>query len=189
MNNAELGRLLSSSDDERVSRAAVFAIYKIYKPVLESPQNAMSLQERVSCAAFFVASHVSPYWNLFVEPSFTCMYVRASLTRQEARPDQGEKKGACIGRRLPARWNEGREARQWLSQGARICSVRRNYRRNRRIWACPFVTTGPLSSSYASASSPFSVNRGTTHSLSFSLSNNRVSRLARTSTQLRDGEF
>jgi HEAT repeat protein len=38
---AELGRLLSSTDDERVSRAAVFAISKIYEPVLEKPQNAM----------------------------------------------------------------------------------------------------------------------------------------------------
>lgn len=38
---AELGRLLSSTEDERVSRAAVFAISKIYKPVLQNPQNAM----------------------------------------------------------------------------------------------------------------------------------------------------
>jgi hypothetical protein len=37
---AALGRLLSSNDDERVSRAAVFAISKIYKPILENPQNA-----------------------------------------------------------------------------------------------------------------------------------------------------
>lgn len=36
---AVLGRLLSSADDERVSRAAVFAISKIYKPILENPQN------------------------------------------------------------------------------------------------------------------------------------------------------
>ncbi len=39
---AELGRLLSATDDERVSRAAVFAISKIYKPVLENPRNAMA---------------------------------------------------------------------------------------------------------------------------------------------------
>lgn len=37
---AVLGRLLSSANDERVSRAAVFAISKIYKPILENPQNA-----------------------------------------------------------------------------------------------------------------------------------------------------
>jgi hypothetical protein len=38
---AELGRLLSSTEDERVSRAAVFAISKIYKSVPENPQKAM----------------------------------------------------------------------------------------------------------------------------------------------------
>jgi HEAT repeat protein len=35
-----LGRLLSTNDDERVSRAAVFAISKTYSPFLASPQNA-----------------------------------------------------------------------------------------------------------------------------------------------------
>lgn len=38
---AELGRLLSSTEDERVSRAAVFAISKIYKSDLQNPQNAV----------------------------------------------------------------------------------------------------------------------------------------------------
>lgn len=84
---AVLGRLLSSTEDERVSRAAVFAISKIYKSVPENPQKAMPSKSSGLPKAASSGGNTAPP----PPPPSTAPDVRARTTAPKRDPTPADK--------------------------------------------------------------------------------------------------